>query len=213
MFKRISSSAERVLAPATPFAYIDESCISSSQNIVDNMGNTFSCTDALKHWTDGIASGSIYINQSLINETAFSLSVIFKSANATTRYPITFGSRSENGVWLEVGNGIFRFRSNAGTLFSGVFTDMFTFGVTKSGTTFRFYLNGVFVSETTQTVNTENEITITINDTDRINNILLYKRTLTDDEMKTAFKLYFTTSGGIDHYGYPNRQQELKLEG
>lgn len=198
--------------PPDPFSHIDSNCVASDGNFVDGAGNTFRCSEGLEFWTDGISSGTIRLDQSPVNSVNFSMSVRLSCPGSALRVPVAFGDSMENGVWLETQAEVFRFRSNAGVLFSGTAETAFTFGLTKSGSIFRFFHQGIPVAERTSELVTENQTTISLGGDDRLDNLLFYKRTLSDQEMNDLYSLDFRSSTGLDHLGFLNSTQSFSME-
>ena len=212
MRREINSPAIRVQIPDDPFMHIDFSCSAFDGSLIDKTGNTYSCSESIEFWTNGFSSGTVSLGRSPINSINFSMNFWMLSTGNALKYPLIMGNRSENGIWLECQGNSLRFKSNAGTLFSGIFEKSFTFGLTRSSTTLRFFLNGVFQQETMLNASTENSGEINIMSDDRMNHFLMYGKTLTDSAMSDLYSLTFQSSKGFDHLGYLNSIQSFSME-
>lgn len=208
MRKEIISPAVRVKIPETPFSWIDANCTADGINFVDRMENTFQCTENISFWTDGITNGKIILDQSLINSEFFSMSICFSGDEA---YPLFFGNSENNGVWLEITNGTYRFRSSAGTIFSQPFEKKFTFALAKNNSKYRFFHNGNYVMEAVLNIITANNTTIQSGSNDKLINLFMYKRALSDSEIESLYSVDFQSSKGLDHLGFQNSIQSFSM--
>lgn len=209
MRKEISSPAIRVEIPENPFSYIDCKCIADNKHFVDKMGNTFNCENGINFWTDGIAGGKISLDQSPINSELFSLSICFSGG---TKYPVVFGDIETNGIWIEIRNNFYLLRNNMGTMFSQEFKNKFTFAFTKNGSHYLFFNDGILSGESFFSTKTTNVTTIQANSNDRLINLIMYNRLLSDLEVKDLYLLDFKSSSGIDHLGFKNSVQSFSME-
>lgn len=212
MRKEIVSPAKRTVIPESPTVRFDNSCVFSDGNIVDKLGNTYSCSTEPFFWTDGFSSSQIGIGKSLINPSNCSFSFWSNIKNNASRTIIVFGSKSENGLWIETQENILIVKNNSGVLFSNEFTESFTVGITKSNAILRFYLNGVFQGEIERSIYTENNTAISVSSEDRMNNFIAYEKTLTDSQMNDLHLLLIQGSSGVDRWGYITSKQTFSME-
>ena len=212
MRKEIVSPARKIQIPDSPVLWLDNSCSYSDGNFIDKIGNLYSCSLEPTFWTDGFSSTTIRIGKSLFNNSFTSLSFWTKIKNNSSRIIATFGNVSENGMWIETQENVLLVKDNSGILFSSSFEYSFTIGLTKENTIIRFYLNGVFQSELSHSISTENSTTISVSINDRINNFIAYEKTLTDSQMNDLHSLYIQSSSGVDRWGYITSKQTFSME-
>ena len=209
MRKEISSPAIKPVIPEAPFSWIDVNCNASGNSFVDRMGNTFQCNEEIGFWTNGITNATLRLDQSPINSELFSLSLCFSGKEP---YPLFFGNSEESGVWLEIANGVYRFRNNAGILFSHSFENKFTFALVKENSQCRFFHNGNYITGAALNTVTSNNMTIRSGLNDRLVNLFMYKRAVTDMEISALYSVDFQSSKGLDHLGFQNSIQSFSME-
>ena len=128
------------------------------------------------------------------------------------QYPLFFGNNEENGIWLEIVTGAYRFRNNTGTVFSQSFENKFTFALIKSNSQYRFFHNGDYVTEAVLNTVTSNNMTIRSGSNDRLVNLFMYKRVLSEAEISALYSVDFQSSKGLDHLGFRNSIQSFFTE-
>lgn len=208
MKRAIISSAIKTEIPESPLFWIDSSCQTDGENFKDRVGKSFTCTEELAFWTDGVSNGVITGDSSPINEESCSVSLCF-SGKAKT--PLLFGNGNADGVWLEISNSAYDFRTNAGSFFHQAFDGKFTFAFVKSKNKYRFFHDGAFVSETTLNQTTAEKTAISIGESDKLVNLFVYDKALSDAEIKSLYLSDFQSSTGFDHLGYRTSSQEFSL--
>lgn len=206
MRKEIISPAIKPVIPENPFSWIDANCTADGTNFVDRTENTFLCNEDISFWTNGIANTEIQIDQSPINSEYFSMSFCFSGKE---QYPLFFGDSENNGIWMEIVNNTYRFRNNTGTVFSQSFENEFTFALVKSYSQYRFFHNGNYVTETVLNTVTSNNMKICSGKNDRLINLFMYKRVLSDKEIFNLYSVNFQSSKGLDYLGFRNSIQSF----
>lgn len=209
MLRKIKSPAVKANLPSSPIVHIDSFCVSREGLFVDKLGNTFDCDSSLSLWTDGISSGKIVIGQSFLNLMNFSISFSIKSNSNSVIRPVIFGDRSANGFWLEVHGEMFLWRDNSGIVCNAVFDPVNTIGITRNNKTISFYKDGSTLITTQIYEDTENSTVFDMPDGCKINHMIIYNRTLTDDEMMNLHNCNFQRSSGLDSFGYRNSSQSI----
>lgn len=209
MLRKVKSPAVKANLPDSPIVHIDSFCVSREGLFVDKLGNTFDCDRSLSLWTDGISSGKIVIDQSFFNLTNFSISFNIKSNSNSVIRPVIFGDRAANGFWLEVHGEMFLWRDNSGIVCNAAFDPVNTIGITRNNKTISFYKDGSTLITTQIYGDTENCTVFDMPDGCKINHIIIYARTLTDDEMMKLHNCNFQRSSGLDSLGYRNSSQSI----
>ena len=209
MLRKVKSPAVKANLPSSPIVHIDSFCVSREGLFVDKLGNTFECDDSISLCTDGISSGKITIGQSFLNMANFSISFSIKSNSNSVIRPVIFGDRSANGFWLEVHGGMFLWRDNSGIVCHEVFDPVNTIGIIRKNKTISFYKDGSTLVTTQIYEDTENSTVFDMSDGCKINNVIIYNRTLTDDEMMNLHNCNFQRSSGLDSLGYRNSSQSI----
>ena len=212
MRKEIISPAQIVQIPDSPILRLDNFCSYSDGNFVDKLGNLYSCATQPLFWSNGFSSAAISIGKSLLNHSNCSISFFIQIRNNNSKIIVSFGNILENGLWVECKENILFVKDNSGVLFFSQIKKSLTLGFTKEGTIIRFYLNGVFQSELTRSINTENSTTITVASKDRMNNFIAYDKTLTDSQMNDLHLLFIQGSSGVDRWGYMTSKQTFSME-
>lgn len=209
MRKEIISPAIKPAVPENSFSWIDANCTADVGNFFDRTENTFQCNEDINFWTNGIANCEIQIDQSPINSEYFSMSFCFSGKE---QYPLFFGDSENNGIWMEIVNNTYRFRNNTGTVFSHSFENKFTFALIKSNSQYRFFHNGDYVTEAVLNTVTSNNMTIRSGSNDRLINLFMYKRVLSEAEISALYSVDFQSSKGLDHLGFRNSIQSFFTE-
>lgn len=206
MRKEIISPEVETRIPDAPSCRIDSGCSADGTRFADRVGNTFDCGSGISFWTDGISDGVLVLDRSPINAERFSMSICF---TGRTRYPLVFGDRLTGGLWLELDDAAYRFSSGEGTMFSHPREEHFTFALTKDGSRYRFFHDGVGVSESSCAYATTGRTTVTIDSGARLVNLLMYDRILSDAEVADLYRCDFRGSLGLDHLGFRNTVQSF----